>query len=41
LREIVSRLLCGFESRGWVMLERERIAVIDPAALMALRSHSA
>ncbi len=36
VREIVSRLLRGFEARGWVKLERERITVIDPKALMAL-----
>ena len=36
VREIVSRLLRGFEERGWVKLERERITVLDPAALAAL-----
>ena len=33
VREIVSRLLRSFESRGWVKLERERITVRDPKAL--------
>lgn len=36
VREIVSRLLRGFESRGWVTLERERITVRDPRALVGL-----
>lgn len=36
VREIVSRLLGSFESRGWVRLERERITVLDPKALAAL-----
>ena len=36
VREIVSRLLRGFESRGWVRLERERVTVLDPKALAAL-----
>jgi CRP/FNR family transcriptional regulator len=36
VREIVSRLLRGFESRGWVKLERERITVLDPKSLSAL-----
>jgi CRP/FNR family transcriptional regulator, anaerobic regulatory protein len=36
VRESVSRLLRSFENRGWVRLERERIAVLDPAALRAL-----
>ena len=36
VREIVSRLLRSFESRGWVALERERITVRDPRALAAL-----
>lgn len=35
VREIVSRLLRSFESRGWVTLERERITVRDPRALAA------
>jgi CRP/FNR family transcriptional regulator len=33
VREIVSRLLRTFESRGWVKLERERITVLEPKAL--------
>jgi CRP/FNR family transcriptional regulator len=33
VREIVSRLLRGFETRGWVSLARERIALSDPKAL--------
>jgi CRP/FNR family transcriptional regulator len=33
VREIVSRLLRGFETRGWVSLGRERITVQDPKAL--------
>ena len=33
VREIVSRLLRGFEARGWVKLERERITVLDATAL--------
>lgn len=41
VREIVSRLLRGFESRGWVRLEREKVTVLDPKALMALSSSSA
>jgi CRP/FNR family transcriptional regulator len=36
VREIVSRLLRGFEERGWVELGRERITVRDPQALRAL-----
>ena len=36
VREIVSRLLRGFELRGWVRLERERVTVLDPKALSAL-----
>lgn len=36
VREIVSRLLRGFEDRGWVKLERERVTVLDPKALAAL-----
>jgi hypothetical protein len=37
VREIVSRLLRSFEDRGWVRLERERITVLDPRALVALQ----
>jgi CRP/FNR family transcriptional regulator len=36
VREIVSRLLRGFESRGWVKLERERVTVLDPKSLSEL-----
>lgn len=36
VREIVSRLLSRFERAGWVRLGRERIDVLDPAALRAL-----
>jgi CRP/FNR family transcriptional regulator len=36
VREIVSRLLRGFEQRGWVRLARERVTVLDPRALSAL-----
>jgi CRP/FNR family transcriptional regulator len=36
VREIVSRLLRGFETRGWVRLGRERITVLDPKALSDL-----
>lgn len=35
VREVVSRLLRGFEERGWVKLERERVTVVDPKALAA------
>lgn len=35
-REVVSRLLGSFASRGWVKLERERVTVIDPKSLSAL-----
>jgi CRP/FNR family transcriptional regulator len=38
VREIVSRLLRGFEQRGWVRLERERITLLDPQALAALQA---
>jgi CRP/FNR family transcriptional regulator len=38
VREIVSRLLRSFEDRGWVDLGRERIRVIDRAALAGLAS---
>jgi CRP/FNR family transcriptional regulator, anaerobic regulatory protein len=36
VREIVSRLLRSFESRGWVKLERERITLTDPRGLATL-----
>ena len=38
VREIVSRLLRVFEDKGWVDLARERIHVIDRAALARLAS---
>lgn len=38
VREIVSRLLNRFERAGWVRLSRERIEVIDAAALRAAAS---
>lgn len=38
VREIVSRLLRSFESRGWVKLEREQVTVMDPKSLMQLSS---
>lgn len=41
VREIVSRLLRGFEQRGWVRLERERITVLDVKALAALAAEGA
>jgi len=34
VRVFVSRLLRGFEERGWVRLERERVTVVDPKALL-------
>lgn len=36
VREIVTRLLKRFERSGWVALSRERIEVVDAAALRAL-----
>lgn len=36
VREIVSRLLRSFETRGWVKLERERVTVLKPQELSAL-----
>lgn len=36
VREIVSRLLRSFETRGWVRLERERITLVQPKALSLL-----
>lgn len=36
VREIVSRLLSRFERAGWVRLARERIEVVDAAALRGL-----
>jgi CRP/FNR family transcriptional regulator len=40
VREIVSRLLRSFETRGWVKLERERITLTDPKSLAALTARS-
>jgi hypothetical protein len=36
VREIVSRLLRMFEDKGWVDLARERIRIVDRAALTAM-----
>jgi len=36
VREIVSRLLRMFEDKGWVRLGRERIQIVDRAALASL-----
>lgn len=36
VREIVSRLLRSFEDRGWVDLGRERVRIVDRAALESL-----
>jgi CRP/FNR family transcriptional regulator len=36
VREIVTRLLKRFERAGWVLLSRERIQLVDPAALRRL-----
>lgn len=41
VREIVSRLLARFERAGWVRSGRERIELLDPAALRDLASGSA
>ena len=41
VREIVSRLLSRFERAGWVRLSRERIDVLDGAALRALAAGDA
>jgi CRP/FNR family transcriptional regulator len=38
VREIVTRLLKRFEQAGWVSLARERVGVLDAAALRALAS---
>lgn len=38
VREIVSRLLRRFERAGWVHTGRERVDILDPAALRALAS---
>jgi CRP/FNR family transcriptional regulator len=36
VREMVSRLLHRFEQSGWVVLSRERIQIVDSAALRQL-----
>jgi CRP/FNR family transcriptional regulator len=36
VREIVTRLLRRFERQGWVRLGRERIELLDAAALRAV-----
>lgn len=36
VREIVTRLLRRFERQGWLRLSRERIELLDPAALRGL-----
>lgn len=36
VREMISRLLRGFQDRGWVVLGREQIEIIDYDALRAL-----
>ena len=36
VREIVSRLLRLFEDKGWVSLGRERVEIVDSAALAAM-----
>lgn len=41
VREIVSRLLSRFERAGWVRLGRERVDLLDAAALRALAGGSA
>jgi CRP/FNR family transcriptional regulator, anaerobic regulatory protein len=41
VREIVSRLLSRFERAGWVRLGRERVEVLDAAALRALAAGEA
>lgn len=38
VREIVTRLLKRFEQAGWVSLGRERVGLVDAAALRALAS---
>ena len=40
VREIISRSLKGFAKKGWVVLGREKIEVIDPAALRRLIADS-
>ncbi|MCU0967807.1 MAG: Crp/Fnr family transcriptional regulator [Rubrivivax sp.] len=41
VREIVTRLLRRFERQGWVRLGRERIELLDAAALRELADHGA
>ena len=36
-REVVSRVLKGLESRGWIMLKRGRISILDSDALKDLK----
>ena len=36
VREIVTRLLKRFEQAGWLVVARERVTVLDAAALRAL-----
>jgi CRP/FNR family transcriptional regulator len=36
VREIITRMLRSFEDRGWVDLGRERIRILDRAALTGL-----
>lgn len=36
VREMISRLLRGFQDRGWVVLRREQIEIVDHDALRAL-----
>lgn len=40
VREMVSRLLNRFEQAGWVQLSRERIRIVNSAALRALASQA-
>ncbi|HZP86019.1 MAG TPA: Crp/Fnr family transcriptional regulator [Burkholderiales bacterium] len=39
VREMVSRLLRGFEEQGWIALRREHIEILDADALKKLGSH--
>lgn len=41
VREIVSRLLKQFEEHGWIRLGRERVEVLDIAALLNFATHAA
>jgi CRP/FNR family transcriptional regulator, anaerobic regulatory protein len=41
VREVVSRTLRSFEQRGWIRLERERVTVLDPNALVTLATTTA